>query len=176
MKLDQILELLRLPQNIAYYVPPKKLIRGLRPPIDFGVGICKEIPLLLHYYSLLLLYYICVLIGGKASTPPDSDEDSNQLELDGDQPRDANDYPQFNDNDPLIPQNVVNERPCPQTGRQKGMAAVMKVNPPEMIAKLTAGFKKSTIRMVEDVRSHYAVSAEEQPDGILSAPMNYGLV
>jgi hypothetical protein len=120
-------------------------------------------------------YYVCISTGGKASTPPDSDDDSNQHELDDDQPRDANDHPQFHNNDPIFPQNVVNDRPCPQTGRQKGMAAVMKVNPPDMIAKLTSGLKKTTLRIVEDVRSHYAVSAEEQPDGILSDELRVGM-
>ena len=126
---------------------------------------------------LLLLCLSGNSTGGKASTPPDSDDDSIQHELDDDQPRDANDDPQFHDNDPIVPQNVVYDQPCPQTRtRQKGMAAVMKVNPPDMIAKLTAGLKKTTLRIVEDIRSHYAVSAEEQPDGILSDELNYGLV
>jgi hypothetical protein len=40
------------------------------------------------------------------------------------------------------------------------MSAVMKVDVPEMIAKPTAGLKISTLRIVEDVRSH-AVSAEK---------------
>ena len=88
-------------------------------------------------------YYVCISTGGKASTPPDSDDDSNLHEIDDDQPRDAKDDQQFHDNDPIVPKNVVNDQPCPQTGRQKGMAAVMKVNPPDMIAKLTVGLKKT---------------------------------
>ncbi len=123
----------------------------------------------------LVAVNVCISAYGKASTPPDSDDDSNQHELDDDEPRDANDDPQFDDNDPITPQNLVNDRPCPQTVRQKGRAAVMQVNPPEMIAKLIAGLKKSTLRIVEDVRSHYAVSAEEQPDGILSDELRVGM-
>ncbi len=80
-------------------------------------------------------YYVCITTGGKASTPPDSDDDSNQHELDDDHPHYANDDPQFHDNDPIFPQNVVNDLPCPQTDRQKGMAAVTKVNPPDMICQ-----------------------------------------
>ena len=38
-------------------------------------------------------YYVCISKGGKASTPSDSDDDSNRHELDDDQPHDANDDP-----------------------------------------------------------------------------------
>ena len=64
------------------------------------------------------------------------------------------------------PQNEDNDRP--QIGRQTAVAAVSNVHPPEMLAKLTWALKKSSLRVIEDVRSHYAVSAGEQPDGILS--------
>jgi hypothetical protein len=120
-------------------------------------------------------YYVCISTGGKASTPPDSDDDSNRHDFDDDQPSGANDDQQFQDNDPIVPQSVLNDQPCPQTGRQKGMAAVMKVHPPDMIAKLSVGMKKATLRIVEDVRSHYAVPAEEQPDGILSDELRVGM-
>jgi hypothetical protein len=62
----------------------------------------------------------------------------------------------------------------PQTCRQKWVAAVMKVDPPETIAKLTAGLKRATLRIV-GCRSHYAVSAKEQPDGILSDELRVGM-
>ena len=44
-----------------------------------------------------------------------------------------------------------------------------------MIAKLTCSLKKSTIRIIEDVRSHYAVPAGEQPAGIVSDELRIGM-
>jgi hypothetical protein len=44
-----------------------------------------------------------------------------------------------------------------------------------MIAKLTAGLKISTMKIVEDVRSHYAVSDQEPPDGVLSDAFRVGI-
>jgi hypothetical protein len=55
------------------------------------------------------------------------------------------------------------------------VASVNQVHPPAIIAKLTAGMKKATMKVVEDVRSHYAVSAKEQPDGILSDKFRVGM-
>ena len=70
------------------------------------------------------------------------------------------------------PQNEDNDRP--QIGRQKAVAAVSNVHPPEMLAKLTCALKQSNLRVIEDVHSHYAVSAEEEPDGILSDELQVG--
>jgi hypothetical protein len=155
------------------------LLRITTLKINYYVLLC----ITTRYYIITMIdptscyYYVCISTGhgGKASTPPDSDDDSNRHELDDDQPRDANDDQQFHDNDPIVPKNVVNDQPCPQTGRQKGMAALMNVNPPDMIAKLTVGLKTKTLRIVEDVRSHFAVSAEEQPEGILSKEFVKGI-
>ena len=55
------------------------------------------------------------------------------------------------------------------------MASVNQVHPPEMMAKLTAGLKKATMKVIEDVRSHYAVSDKEQPEGILSDEYRVGM-
>jgi hypothetical protein len=113
------------------------------------------------------------LTGAKASTPPDS-EDENVLHNFDFQPQsDEEDLPQNDENDVSHSQN--DELPLPQTGRQKAMASVNQVHPPAMIAKLTAGLKKATMKVVEDVRSHYAVSEKEQPDGIPSDEYRVGM-
>ena len=70
------------------------------------------------------------------------------------------------------PQNEDNDRP--QIGRQKAVAVVSNVHPPDMIAKLICALKKSNLRVIEDVRSHYAVSAGEQPEGIVSDELRVG--
>ena len=70
------------------------------------------------------------------------------------------------------PQNEDSDQP--QNGRQKAVAAVSNVHPPELIAKLTCSLKKSNLRVIEDVRSHYAVSAGEQPKGIVSDELRVG--
>ncbi len=44
----------------------------------------------------------------------------------------------------------------------------MELHPPEMIAKMCSGFKKGNVRIVENIRGHYAVPPGTQPDGILS--------
>ena len=54
------------------------------------------------------------------------------------------------------------------------MAVVSNVHPPDMIAKLICALKKSNLRVIEDVRSHYAVSAGEQPEGIVSDELRVG--
>ena len=50
------------------------------------------------------------------------------------------------------PQNEDNDRP--QIGRQKAVAVVSNVHPPDMIAKLICALKKSSLRVIEDVRSN----------------------
>ena len=45
-------------------------------------------------------------------------------------------------------QNEDNDRP--QIGRQKAVAAVSNVHPPEMIAKFAFAIKKSNLRVIED--------------------------
>ena len=114
-----------------------------------------------------------IVTGGKISTPPDSDDDCIQPDLDVFSQNEARVEPQINHLDLSPPQ--TNQPQLPQTGRQKVVASVNTVHPPAMLAKLTAGLKKSTIRVVEDVRSHYAVSASEQPDGVLSDELRVGM-
>jgi hypothetical protein len=111
--------------------------------------------------------------GAKASTPPDSDDENILHNLDFQPQNDEEDEPQNDESDVLRSQYV--ELPLPQTGRQKAMASINQVHPPVMIAKLTAGLKKATMKVVEDVRSHYAVSDKEQPDGILSDEYRVGI-
>jgi hypothetical protein len=73
---------------------------------------------------------------------------------------------------PVYPPVVIDEPEQPelQTGRQKARAAVtgMQLHPAEMLAKLCTGFKKANMRIVENIRGHYAVPQGTQPDGILS--------
>jgi hypothetical protein len=114
-----------------------------------------------------------IVTGAKTLTPPDGDNEILQHSLDIDSQNDEEDLPQNDDSDVSRSQN--DELPSPQTGRQKAVASVNQVYPPEMIAKLTAGLKKISRKVVEDVRSHYAVPAEEQPDGILSDELRVGM-
>ena len=89
------------------------------------------------------------MTGCEAPTPPDSD---NDLE------------PQ---NDAIPPSPTVSEdppdmmdeleQPEPEIGRQKARAAVSQLHPPEMLAKLCTGLKKANIKVVENIRNHYAV-------------------
>jgi hypothetical protein len=109
----------------------------------------------------------------KASTPPDSDNENFLHNSDFQPQSDEEDLPQNDESNVSRSQN--DELPLPQTGRQKAMASVNQVHPPAMIAKLTTGLKKATMKVVEDVRSHYAVSDKEQPDGILSDGYRVGM-
>ena len=72
----------------------------------------------------------CTVTVGKAQTPSDSDEDV--------QPHICDEMPihepENDDSDLPRPQNEDNDRP--QIGRQKAVAAVSRVHPPELIAKL----------------------------------------
>ncbi len=113
------------------------------------------------------------MTSAKALKPPDSDDEILQHNLDIASQNDEGDLPQNDDSDVSRSQN--DELPSPQTGRQKAVASVNQVYPPEMIAKVTAGMKNASMKVVEDVRSHYTVSAEEQPDGILSDELRVGI-
>ncbi len=84
-----------------------------------------------HLYAT----HVCILTDGKVSTRQDSDDDSNQPELDDDWPRDARDDPQKDDNEPSIPQNDVHQRPWPRTGRQQ---AEVKTDVSDGVKKITA--------------------------------------
>ncbi len=108
------------------------------------------------------------MTAGKAQTPHQSDDDEQQDirdEMQSHEQEDSGSHLQHT-------QNEDNDRP--QVGRQKAVAAVPNVHPPDMLAKLTWALKKSNLRVIEDVRSHYAVSAGEQPDGILSDELRVG--
>ena len=120
---------------------------------------------------MLLVKYVTV---SHATTLPDSDDERPS----GPQPI-LNDQPSYEDNEtpydeidiPLpLPQVEVH-----QTGRQKAVATVEEVHPPAIISRLTAALNKSTLRIVENVRGHYAVSGGEQPDGILSNELRVGM-
>ena len=113
------------------------------------------------------------MTGAKASTPPDSDNENFLHNVDFQPQVDEEDVPQDDESDVSRSQN--DELPLPQTGRQKAMASVNRVHPPEMIAKLSSGFKKATMKIIEDVRSHYAVSDKEQPEGIVSDEYRVGM-
>ncbi len=56
------------------------------------------------------------------------------------------DSPFVND-EPELPEPEI------RTGRQKARAAVIKLHPPEMFAKLCNSFKKGNIRIVENILS-----------------------
>jgi hypothetical protein len=62
----------------------------------------------------------------------------------------SNDPPMPADSEPDELQDQP-EQPAPQAGRQKATAAVSQRHPPEMLAKLCAGFKKAKIKIVENV-------------------------
>ena len=104
------------------------------------------------------------MTAGKAQTPHESDDDEQQDIRDEVQIHE----PEDNGSHLTHPQAQNEDNDRPQIGRQKAVAAVSNVHPPDMLAKLTWALKKSNLRVIEDVRSHYAVSAGEQPDGILS--------
>ena len=108
---------------------------------------------------------------GKASTQNKSDEDEHQDIYNEFQLEPEDNEPEDNGSPHPQPQKD-NDRP--QIGRQKAMAVVSNVHPPDMIAKLTSALKKSNLRVIEDVRSHFAVSAGEQPEGIVSDELRFG--
>jgi len=109
-----------------------------------------------------------------ATTPPDSDDERSS----GPHPI-LNDQPSYEDNETPYDENDI-PLPLPQvevqrTGRQKAVATVEKVHPPAIISRLTGALNKSTLRIVENVRGHYAVSGGEQPDGILTNELRVGM-
>jgi len=113
------------------------------------------------------------MLVGQASTPNESDEDDHQYIRDSDEVQFEPEDNEPEDNDSPLSQHQ-NDNNRPQIGRQKAVAAVSNVHTPEMIAKLTCALKKSNVRVIEDVRSHYAVSAGEQPEGIVSDELRAG--
>ena len=118
--------------------------------------------------DIIFANFDCIMTAGKAQTPHQSDDDEQQDirdEMQSHEQEDSGSHLQHT-------QNEDNDRP--QVGRQKAVAAVPNVHPPDMLAKLTWALKKSNLRVIEDVRSHYAVSAGEQPDGILSDELRVG--
>ena len=112
------------------------------------------------------------MTGAKAPTPPDSEDENLEHNPEFEPENDEDNLPEI-ENDLSRSQNY--EVPSPQTGRQKAVASVNQVHPPAMIAKLTAGLKITTMKIVEDVRSHYAVSDKEPPDGIMSDGFRVGM-
>ena len=44
-----------------------------------------------------------------------------------------------------------------------------------MLAKLCTGFKKANVKIIENIRGHYAVPPGTQPDGILSDELMVGM-
>ncbi len=113
------------------------------------------------------------MTGAKAPTPPDSEDENLEHNSEFEPENDEDNLPEIDENDVSRSQNY--EQPSPQTGRQKAVASVNQVHPPAMIAKLTAGLKISTMKIIEDVRSHYAVSDKEPTDGILSDGIRVGM-
>ena len=102
------------------------------------------------------------MTGCDAPTPPDSDDD--MIPLVSGENSDAIDEP-----------DSLPEQPEPQTGRQKARAEVTQLHPPEMLAKLCTGFKKANVKIIENIRGHYAVPPGTQPDGILSYELRVGM-
>ena len=85
------------------------------------------------------------MTAGKAQTPHQSDDDEQQDirdEMQSHEPEDSGSHPQH---------TQIQDNDRPQVGRQKAVAAVSNVNPPEMIAKLTCALKKSNLRVIQDV-------------------------
>ena len=108
------------------------------------------------------------MTAGKAHTPHESDDDE-QLDI-----HDEMQSHEPEDNGSHLPHPPNDDNDRPQVGRQKAVAAVSNVHPPDILAEITCALKKSNLRVIEDVRSHYAVSAGEQPDGILSDELRVG--
>ena len=91
------------------------------------------------------------MTGCEAPTPPDSD---NDLEP----PNDTIPPSPTVSEDPLDTGMMDEpEQPELEIGRQKARAAVSQLHPPEMLAKWCTGLKKANIKVVENIRNHYAV-------------------
>ena len=60
--------------------------------------------------------------------------------------------------------------------RQKASAQLKPIHPPTVIAKLcSSAFKKSTRRILENVRENYAVPPGTQPDAMVSDDLRVGM-
>ena len=103
-----------------------------------------------------------------APTPPDSDGDMNlcpDIELECDQ-------------DPSPGPNMEEqlEKHPPLSGRQKASAQMEPIHSPTLIAKLcSSAFKKSTRRILENVRGNFAVPPGTQPEAMVSDDLRVGL-
>ena len=109
----------------------------------------------------------CLFTGGTAPTPSDSDNDMND-DLPPPSSPDPSDLPP--EEDDLPP-----DQSEPQAGSQKAVAVVMELHPPEMLAKLCSGLKKSQLKIVENVRSFYAVPPGQQSEGVSTAELRVGM-
>ena len=103
-----------------------------------------------------------------APTPPDSDGDMNlcpDIEPECDQ--DPSPGPEIEDQ---------LEEHQPLSGRQKASAQLEPIHPPTVIAKLcSSAFKKSTRRILENVRGNYAVPPGTQPEAMESFDLRVGM-
>ena len=103
-----------------------------------------------------------------APTPPDSDGDMNlcpDIEPECDQDPSPG---------PEIEEQLEEHQPLP--GRQKASAQLEPIHPPTVIAKLcSSAFKKSTRRILENVRGNYAVPPGTQPEAMVSDDLRVGM-
>ena len=75
---------------------------------------------------------------------------------------------------PEIEEQLEEHQPLP--GRQKASAQLEPVHPPTVIAKLcSTAFKKSTRRILENVRGNYAVPPGTQHEAIISDDLRVGM-
>ena len=103
-----------------------------------------------------------------APTPPDSDGDMNLCP----------DIEPECDQDPSPGPEIEEQREElePLSGRQKASAQLKPIHPPTVIAKLcSSAFKKSTRRILENVRENYAVPPGTQPDAMVSDDLRVGM-
>ena len=114
--------------------------------------------------DIVFANFDCIMSAGKALTQNESNEDEHQDICDETQLEPEDNEPEDNGSPLPQPQNEDNDRP--QIGRQKAVAVVSNVHPPDMIAKLICALKNSSLRVIEDVRSN-------QKELCLT---NYGLV
>ena len=103
-----------------------------------------------------------------APTPPDSDGDMNlcpDIEPECDQDPSPG---------PEIEEQLEEHQPL--SGRQKASAQLEPIHPPTVIAKLcSSAFKKSTRRILENVRGNYAVPPGTHPEAIISDDLRVGM-
>ena len=75
---------------------------------------------------------------------------------------------------PEIEEQLEEHQPLP--GRQKASAQLEPIHPPTVIAKLcSSAFKKSTRRILENVRGNYAVPPGTQPEAIICDDLRVGM-